>query len=272
MTIFSLSFPNASLDFLPLVDRMVSTIQDIAITKVVLVIFGVITALYLVYWMVTSPYTVTVTEEGGNTYRTSIDNVNGRVTVVFDSFLGSGVSVDGNFTNGLLNGPGGENFRYGSVRTIEGEYNYGRLVQGTITYRNGTIDVGACTEGRLHGQGRRIYPDDRVEEGTFANGGFEQGTITRINGSTEVGAFIEGQLQGQGRRTHPDGQVEEGIFGNGQLNQGTNTALDGIIEVGAFIEGQLQGQGRRTYPNGRVEEGYLEMVNSIKEQIQLLME
>ena len=139
--------------------------------------------------------------------------MNGRVTIVFDSFFGSGATVTGDFTNGQFNGEGTETFPSGPVERMEGVFNNDQLVQGTITYRNGRVDEGAFTNGLLNGEGRRTYPPDGTTEvGTFANGHITQGTITHFDGIIEVGAFTSGQLNGEGRRTHPDGRVDDGTF------------------------------------------------------------
>lgn len=73
----------------------------------------------------------------------------------------------------------------------------------------------------LTGQGKRVYPDGRVD----------------------VGTFLAGKLHGQGKSTMPNGEEREGEFRNGLLHgKGTLTYKPGMWIEGQFQDGQPHGK------------------------------
>ena len=111
-----------------------------------------------------------------------------------------------------LQGQGRRTYPEGLV--LEGIFGNGQLNQGTITFRDGTIEEGEFLFGQLQGQGRRTHPDGRVEEGVFAARRLKQGKIFDNNRTIAEGEFVGEELHnGQGRKIFlPDGPVLEGRF------------------------------------------------------------
>ena len=48
------------------------------------------------------------------------------------------------------------------------------MYRGEKTLRDGTYETGNFKDGKLHGPGKRIYPDGHELEGRFENGVFMQ--------------------------------------------------------------------------------------------------
>ena len=112
----------------------------------------------------------------------------------------------------LLNDKGEITYPDGSV--AEGEFNkLGWLDgKGKITSTNGSVIEGEFKNGKLHGEGKAMYFE---EKSTISNGKMEF--------------------------------VEEGEFKNGWLHQGKRTFASGIVDEGEFKYSNLHGQGKSTF-------------------------
>ena len=169
----------------------------------------------------------------------------------------------------LLNDKGEITYPDGSV--AEGEFNkLGWLDgKGKITSTNGSVMEGEFKNGKLHGEGKAMYFEEKstisngkmefVEEGEFKNGWLHQGKRTFASGIVDEGEFKYSNLHGQGKRTYLHGSVEKGEFyanrlhGQGKITYSYGSV--GVVEEGEFKDGKLHGQGKKSDSNGKVEEG-----------------
>lgn len=154
------------------------------------------------------------------------------------------------------------------------------IERGVTKVSNGVEETGDFLNGKLHGKGKRVYPQGAVAEGDFVNGELNgKGSMTYLNGVIAVGNFKEGHLEGQGTITYPlalkaydkplkgfeamcrevefhmSGNLsdpkdrkaqEEGEFVNGELVAGKIKTRTGHLLEGNFKDDLLNGQGTLT--------------------------
>lgn len=127
------SFPSFSLQAL--------TPDQIKVAKLAMAVIALVSLVGLVLLIESRiRRTVTVTEPNGDTHRSLVEKVNGKAKIVWDSFNASGAIVEGEFTDGKLNGQGVVIDHRGTI--YNGEYKDGKLVKGKITYASGMIQEG----------------------------------------------------------------------------------------------------------------------------------
>jgi hypothetical protein len=144
------SLLNASLSSFHLQERITLTTQQMGIAKIALAIFTAVAMVYLLSKVDSWRHIVTVTEEDGSVHSSPIDQVNGKVKVIWDGFWASGATAEGEFANGRLNGQGKVTYPIGKIAEEEGEFKDGWLNgQGKITYRKGDIEEGEFKDGKL---------------------------------------------------------------------------------------------------------------------------
>ena len=139
----------------------------------------------------------------------------------------------------------------GNQRKLHGE--------GKRTFPDSTAHVGTFYNGKLDGQGVITYPDGSTLEGEFRAGKpyYCKGTLRQPSGDVDEGEWVEGRLTGEGKRAYHDGKVQMGTFHRGSLHgQGVVTNADGSTLSGEFREGKIyNGKGILRHPDGTVEEG-----------------
>lgn len=161
------SFPSFSLQAL--------TPDQLKVAKLAIAVIALVSLVGLVLLIESRiRRTVTVTEPNGDIHRSLVEKVNGQAKIVYDSFLASGARLEGEFTDGKLNGQGVVIDHRGTI--YNGEYKDNELVKGKITYADGKTEEGDFIrdyyhpEACLNGQGKITYPDGKVEEGQFKFG------------------------------------------------------------------------------------------------------
>jgi len=159
------------------------------------------------------------------------DCVNGSGTMKYST----GHTYTGEFKNGLRHGkavmhmPGG--------RILEGTWQNNEIIEGTLTFHDGT---------RYEGQWKF-----REREG--------RGVLTFSDGRTYIGDFRSGQRHGQGTMVFPDGRKYVGDFNRGErTGRGTLTFPDGSVYEGEFQAGNRTGAGMMRFPDGRTQTGLFE--------------
>jgi hypothetical protein len=130
----------------------------------------------------------------------------------------NGDIVEGEFTNGQLNGKGKKIYLNPNTLVYEGEFINGELKSGKKTYSNSIIkeEEGSFVDDNLEGIGKIMFEDDVIYEGEFANGQLNGKGKKTYKNWTEEGKFINGQLK-SGKRTYSDGFINEGEFANGEF-------------------------------------------------------
>lgn len=141
--------------------------------------------------------------------------------------------------------------------------------KGKKVHPDGSLEEGDFINGKLNGDGRRVYQKDpRYVNGSIGTGKFQDGELHGIGklvthpaqGFYYEGEFVHGAMTGKGKYVS-DGEEFEGDFVNGKLIKGTQKVRHGhnfIIFEGNFVDGSLEGQGKITYPDGTVHEGLYE--------------
>lgn len=157
-------------------------------------------------------------------------------------------------------------------------FNEPKPVLETKTYPDGTVATGEFKEGKLHGQGKKVFPnviwegqfqkgklngpgkqtykDGTIFEGEFRDGVlYGKGKIIRPGKEIEEGEFKNNMLHGMGKRTFfANGEVWEGKFEENALLEGKITRGKAVLE-GSFKNGKLHGQGKITHADGTVVAG-----------------
>lgn len=132
------------------------------------------------------------------------DWVHGRLTGYGRLSNGSGDNYEGQLKNDHFHGYGVMQFDNG--RIFEGTYIKGQMVQGKMTYQDGSIYDGSWVNCARHGRGKCIFGDGSIYEGGFKAGHFHgHGKMTWNDGGYYIGDWFEGQMHGQGREIRPDG-------------------------------------------------------------------
>ena len=134
------------------------------------------------------------------------DWLHGRLTGYGRLSNGSGDNYEGQLKNDHFHGYGVMQFDNG--RVFEGTYVKGQMVQGKMTYQDGSVYDGSWVNCARHGSGKCIFGDGSVYEGGFKAGHFHgHGKMTWNDGGYYVGDWFEGQMHGQGREIRPDGST-----------------------------------------------------------------
>lgn len=140
------------------------------------------------------------------------------------------------------------------------------------------MEEGQHVKGKLEGQGKRTYPDGRVEEGNFhddklnGEGKIFHPCLCIKNGEIQVpakkengwvarlaGEFKNGKLNGKGKVVFYWGVMPkikyEGEFNDGKFIKGKIFEGDGEVLEGEFEYGELRGHGKITCADKIVYEG-----------------
>ncbi len=212
------------------------------------------------------------------TYEGSIENgkFHGQGTLIH----ADGSVYQGNFDQGEYHGYG---VWKDQGQTFEGMFVNNFIVDGMLTYPDGTWYKGEFRSQRPCGMGEQLLADKKTHffgswlnglplRGilTFPNGNTYSGeflagkpngagTLNYLNGDVYDGAFADGQSAGKGRLRYRDGRVYEGMFANGHPNgKGKLTYFDGTVKRGQFKNGEVQGFGSITYPDKMTYTGPIE--------------
>jgi len=105
--------------------------------------------------------------------------------------------------------------------------------QGTYINPNGDIEKGEFKNGELV-NGRITYSNGSQAEGEFENGILKKGKYT-YEGYTEEGEFDEDFNLTKGKLTDIDGSIYEGEFKGGLPNGGIYTAADGTVTENYYV-------------------------------------
>jgi len=85
--------------------------------------------------------------------------------------------------------------------------------QGTHTYANGKVYVGAWKGDKIHGQGCLSFPNGSKYEGAFVDNAFNgDGVYFWEDGSKFKGKFSNNKLVGQGEYTDTNNRIWVGNF------------------------------------------------------------
>lgn len=92
------------------------------------------------------------------------------------------------------------------------------LVQGVMTYLDGTVFRGSWREGRRHGRGTVRFPDGSTYHGDFEGGEYHgKGKMTWSDGGYYVGMWNRGHVDGEGIEVRADGSIRhDGIWKKGR--------------------------------------------------------
>lgn len=134
------------------------------------------------------------------------DWVHGRLTGYGRLSNGSGDNYEGQLKNDHFHGYGV--MRFDNGRVFEGTYIKGQMVQGKMTYQDGSIYDGSWVDCARHGRGKCIFGDGSVYQGEFKAGHFHgHGKMTWNDGGYYIGDWFEGQMHGMGKEIRPNGSV-----------------------------------------------------------------
>jgi hypothetical protein len=144
------------------------------------------------------------------------DWIHGRWTGYGTLSNGDGDFYEGGLKNDHKHGPGIMKFADG--RVFEGEYIRGQMIQGKMTYQDGSVYSGSWVDGMRHGQGKCIFVDGSEYEGDFREGNFHgHGKMTWNDGGWYVGEWCDGEMHGRGKEIRPDGSLRhDGEWSRGQ--------------------------------------------------------
>jgi hypothetical protein len=80
------------------------------------------------------------------------------------------------------------------------------MIQGKMTYPDGSIYEGSWIDGKRHGKGRCSFLDGGVYFGDFREGDFHgEGKMTWSDGGSYAGAWFDGEMHGHGVELHGHG-------------------------------------------------------------------
>ena len=144
------------------------------------------------------------------------DWIHGRWTGYGKLSNGDGDFYEGGLKNDHKHGTGIMKFADG--RVFEGEYIRGQMIQGKMTYQDGSIYGGSWVDGMRHGRGKCIFVDGSQYEGDFREGNFHgHGKMTWNDGGWYVGNWCNGEMDGLGKEVRPDGSLRhDGKWSGGQ--------------------------------------------------------
>ena len=129
---------------------------------------------------------------------------------------GDGDFYEGGLKNDHKHGRG--IMRFANGRTFEGEYVHGQMIDGKMTYQDGSTYTGMWVDGMRHGRGRCIFTDQSTYEGEFREGEFYgYGKMSWSDGGWYEGEWWIGEMRGHGTEIRPDGSLRhEGQWCKGQ--------------------------------------------------------
>jgi len=144
------------------------------------------------------------------------DWIHGRWTGFGKLSNGDGDFYEGGLKNDHKHGTG--IMRFADGRVFEGEYIRGQMIQGKMTYQDGSIYGGSWVDGMRHGRGKCIFVDGSQYEGDFREGNFHgHGKMTWNDGGWYVGNWSNGEMDGKGKEVRPDGSLRhDGEWSGGQ--------------------------------------------------------
>ena len=144
------------------------------------------------------------------------DWIHGRWTGFGRLSNGDGDFYQGGLKNDHKHGTG--IMRFADGRVFEGEYIRGQMIQGQMTYQDGSIYGGSWVDGMRHGRGKCIFVDGSQYEGEFREGNFHgHGKMTWNDGGWYVGNWSNGEMDGRGKEVRPDGSLRhDGEWSAGQ--------------------------------------------------------
>ena len=151
------------------------------------------------------------------------DWIHGRWTGYGKLSNGDGDFYEGGLKNDHKHGTG--IMRFADGRVFEGEYIRGQMINGKMTYQDGSIYGGSWVDGMRHGRGKCIFVDGSQYEGEFREGNFHgEGKMTWNDGGWYVGNWSNGEMDGQGKEVRPDGSLRhDGDWSGGQpIRSGTD--------------------------------------------------
>lgn len=134
------------------------------------------------------------------------DWIHGRLTGYGRLSNGSGDFYEGGLKNDHFHGKGV--MRFDNGRVFEGTYIRGQMVQGKMTYQDGSVYDGSWLDCARHGHGICTFVDGSIYEGEFKEGHFHgHGQMTWNDGGYYVGNWSVGEMHGTGKEVRPNGSV-----------------------------------------------------------------
>jgi hypothetical protein len=108
--------------------------------------------------------------------------------------------------------------KYSDGRHFEGLYQQGFVVEGKMTYPDGSTYVGAFEKEVRNGRGTYTFSNGTVFAGRFRDGQILAGVLMYPNGCRFVGHWENNVRQGPGKELHANGSViREGIWHCGRF-------------------------------------------------------
>ncbi|KAL3942706.1 MAG: hypothetical protein SGBAC_003151 [Bacillariaceae sp.] len=146
-----------------------------------------------------------------------------------DGDVYEGGFYEGGFKNGRKHGEGITKFASG--RVYEGEYFRGQMIEGKMTYQDGSFYDGFWVDGMQHGKGKHVFADGSEYDGEFREGNFHgNGKRVSADGSKYNGEFLEGDYHGQGKFTWNHGGWYSGEWCDGEMHgHGKEVRPDGSL-------------------------------------------
>lgn len=150
------------------------------------------------------------------------DWIHGRWTGYGRLSNGDGDYYEGGLKNDHKHGTGV--MRFADGRVFEGEYIRGQMIQGKMTYQDGSVYGGSWVDGMRHGRGKCVFVDGSEYEGEFREGNFHgHGKMTWNDGGWYVGEWCDGEMHGKGKEIRPDGTLRhDGEWSRGQPIRSAN--------------------------------------------------
>ncbi|MFC5474889.1 C13 family peptidase [Paraherbaspirillum soli] len=150
-----------------------------------------------------------------------------------------------------------------AATTVDGGQYYGQLLdgklhgQGKIVWPNGAWYEGGFDKGLFSGKGKYQASTGATYEGDFKDGVMTgQGRTVDQHGAVYVGHFANNEFDGKGRYELPDKQSYEGDFVKGDFTgNGVYQDKDGSRLAGAFVKWHVQGVATFTGTKGDILEG-----------------
>lgn len=95
--------------------------------------------------------------------------------------------------------------KFNDGRVFQGNHIRGHMIQGKMTYPDGSIYEGSWIDGKRHGKGNCSFLDGGVYLGDFHEGNFHgEGKMTWSDGGSYAGAWCQGEMHGHGVELRPD--------------------------------------------------------------------
>jgi hypothetical protein len=134
------------------------------------------------------------------------DWIHGRWTGHGRVSNGDGDLYEGGFKNDRKHGTGVMRFATGQV--YEGKYIRGEMIEGKMTYEDGSVYEGCWFDGMRHGRGKCTFIDGSQYEGDFEEDAFHgDGQFTWSDGGWYLGEWFDGEMHGNGTEIQPNGSV-----------------------------------------------------------------